>query len=87
MVVRGFDDEICSDGGVTGYGSKGGRGVWVVQSGAGPTMKGIVEIGNRINGYLFAIRSDTSTRNASSTLGDEAEGIVYGGESGGCGSG
>ena len=87
MVGRGFDDEVCSDGGVTGYGSKGGRGVCVVQSGTGPTKKGIVEIGYRINGYLFAIGSYTSTRNASSTLSDEAEGIVYGGESGGCGSG
>ena len=52
MVGRGFDDEVCSDGGVTGYGSKGGRGVRVVQSGTGPTKKGIVEIGYRINGYF-----------------------------------
>ena len=74
MVSGGFDGKVCSDGGVTCHSGKGGGRICVVQSDTGPTKKGVVKIGNGVNGYLFAIRSDTPTRNASSTLSDEAEG-------------
>ena len=87
MVGSGFDGKVCSDGDVTCYGSKCGGRICVVQSGTGPTKKGVVKIGYGVNGYLFAIRSDTPTRNISSTLCDEAEGVIYGREGGVNGTG